>query len=47
LIQAAFRRVTLKQLDDWNGRRRKIAQQYLEAAGAPGKSALFLSKETK
>jgi dTDP-4-amino-4,6-dideoxygalactose transaminase len=29
-LQAAFLRVKLQHLDEWNGRRRKIADQYLE-----------------
>jgi dTDP-4-amino-4,6-dideoxygalactose transaminase len=29
-LQAAFLRVKLRHLDEWNGRRRKIADQYLE-----------------
>jgi dTDP-4-amino-4,6-dideoxygalactose transaminase len=35
-IQAGFLRVKLKHLDEWNGRRRNVAQQYLEAlSGCP------------
>ena len=30
-IQASFLRVKLQHLDEWNARRRKVAQQYLEA----------------
>lgn len=36
-LQAAFLRVKLRRLDDWNARRRQIAARYLEALrGVPG-----------
>jgi dTDP-4-amino-4,6-dideoxygalactose transaminase len=36
-LQAAFLRVKLKKIDEWNGRRRKIAQQYADRLrDAPG-----------
>lgn len=36
-IQASFLRVKLQHLDDWNARRSRVAQQYLEAlSGCPG-----------
>ncbi len=36
-MQAAFLRVKLKKLDEWNGRRRQVAEDYLaKFRGAPG-----------
>ncbi len=36
-LQAAFLRVKLRRLDDWNSRRRKLAARYLDALrGTPG-----------
>lgn len=41
-IQAAFLRVKLSRLDEWNERRRRAAQQYLDALGATGLSLPFV-----
>ncbi len=45
-LQAAFLRVKLKHLDEWNGRRARIAQIYLEKlSGLPGLTLPYVPAE--